>query len=205
MLSISLKNNSTYCHSILYCGNKFSYCFPFLFSFPGGNSVFFIHNITKFNILHSVFDLAVISFCKVPLYFLLINCAEKITILRFSHPHNNALKSRGSLCTASIVLVSLCVFVYCTVKGSFILDHYVNDDDFIAMHPTYYACVIWCFVTSLLVFLLSAASPVGLRRLEKQRVLKYYNQQGQEVDENGKIKPDNANLFRLIGLAKPVS
>ena len=102
-------------------------------------------------------------------------------------------------------MLSFSIFVYSTVKGGFILNHYINDDAFTAMHPTYYACVIWCFVTSLLVFLLSAASPFGLRRLKKQRVLKHYNEQGQEVDEQGKIKPRNASLLRLISLAKPVS
>ncbi|RUS83770.1 hypothetical protein EGW08_008476, partial [Elysia chlorotica] len=171
----------------------------------GGNSDYFVHNITKFNILQSVFDLAVISLCKVPLFLLLIHRAEKITILRFSHQHNSDLKFRGNICWAAIVLVSFSIFIYTTVKGSLILDHYKNDDSFVALHSTYYACVIWCFVTSLLLLLLSAALPVGLRRLEKQRVLKYYNDLGQEVDEEGKVKPKNASLFRLVALAKPES
>ncbi|GFR73008.1 ABC transporter B family protein [Elysia marginata] len=171
----------------------------------GGNSDYFIDNITKFNILDSVFDLAVIAFCKAPIYLVVINFAEKIAILRFSHPDNSILKFRGLICTCGIVIFSFSIFTYSTVKGSFILDHFLKDGASVAMHPTYYACVIWCFVTSLVVFVLSATLPIGLRHLRKQRVLKHYNEQGQELDDEGKVKPKNANLFRLVALAKPES
>lgn len=171
----------------------------------GGDSDYFIDNIIKFNFFHSVFDLAVIAFCKFPIYFLLIEQAEKIAIQSLSQPNNRFLRARRNIFTSVIILLSFSTFVYSTVKGSLILDHYVKHDASATMHPTYYACVIWCFATDLVVFLLSAALPVGLRLLKKQRVVKHYNEQGQEVDEDGKVKPKNANLFRLISLAKPES
>lgn len=188
----------------------------FKFCFSGGDSKYFIDNIERFNFQHSVFDLAVISFLKVPLYFVLIHHLERTTILSFDSPQNPAepaTRNRKDLFIhqqkkyiAVLCALSVVTFIFTLIKGSFVLKQVLEHDlEYHSIHQTYFACIVWSIVTNLICVVLVGVSGVAMRKLQNQRVMKYYNSQGQEVDQNGKPLPTNASLYKLFVLVKPVS
>jgi len=170
----------------------------------GGDSNYFIHSIKHYEILLSVFDLAVISFVQCPFYFILIFKMEKTCILSLDHSyHNLLLISRLKIQRLSIFLMAMITTVFSVAKGGLILHKLINSTQYPGMHPEYYACIICHAIFSLIVLLLSVTSGFGLRRLEKYRVKKYYNRLGEEVNSDGSPMIREANLRRLMSLAVP--
>ncbi|BFZ05409.1 hypothetical protein BsWGS_08448 [Bradybaena similaris] len=180
----------------------------------GGDSKYFIDNIERFNFQRSVFDLAVISFLKVPLYFVLIHHLERTTILSFDLPQNPAEPATSNRkhifihqqkkYIAVLCVLSVVIFIFALVKGSFVLKQVLEHDvEYHSIHQTYFACIVWNVVTNLICVVLVGVSGLAMRKLQNQRVMKYYNSQGQEVDQNGKPLPTNASLYKLFVLVKP--
>ncbi|CAL1536178.1 unnamed protein product [Lymnaea stagnalis] len=170
----------------------------------GGDSKYFIDNIKHFKLSESVFDLALLSMLKIPVYFCMVRRLEMTAIKFLDVSYNPVLRSKFLSNIAMLSSVSFLIFVFVVIKASLILEKIVtHDQNFFGMHPTFYACVIWCLVSSLLIFILSVVSKFGLRKLQRQRVIKFYNRHGKEVDKDGKPLPRKTNLVRLMGLAKP--
>ncbi|XP_035829335.1 ABC transporter B family member 25 [Aplysia californica] len=169
----------------------------------GGDSEYFIQNIKHYDLVLSVFDIALISFLTCPLYFTLAYYAEKTFILSIDVGYNTILKSRQKKLFMATILLSFAVAAFSIVKGGLILKEILRNDSYPGMHSTYYACVIWTITTNMIILLLSCGSGLGLRMLARQRVKKLYNREGQEVDKEGKVIPRSASLLRLVSLAKP--
>ncbi|CAG5125822.1 unnamed protein product [Candidula unifasciata] len=180
----------------------------------GGDSEYFIDNIEKYHFRQSVFDVAVISLLKVPLYFLLIHHLERTTILSFDSPqnptesvnriHKQLFIRQQKKYIALLCILSFLIFSFALVKGSFILKQVLEQDvEFHSIHRTYYACVIWNIVASVACLVLSGVSGLAMKKLQNQRVMRYYNSLGQEVDQSGKPLATTASLYKLFVLAKP--
>ena len=146
-----------------------------------------------------MFDLAVVSFIKCVLHHVLIYYAEEFYISTM----NPSVRVKRLLMI--IRLVSLASTVFSLVKGSLVLEQFINNENYSGMHSTYYGCLIWTIVSDLIILILSLALGPALRRLAALRTTKYFNSAGEQVDKEGKTIPKEASLIRLLGLARPVS
>lgn len=177
----------------------------FFYLSSGGDSKYFVDNIVHFQLTKSVFDLAILSVLKCTIYLLSIHQLEEVIKRSFNLSYNHVLKSQQRKYFTLLVFLSWAVLALCLTKGVLILNEILNTPVYSSMHRTYYACVIWCVVTSLINIVLCLILPKRMMKMKNSRVLKYYNRLNQEVDKEGKLIQHPANLMRLVNLARPVS
>lgn len=171
----------------------------------GGNSDYFVDNITHFHLKESVFDLALVSAAKVILHSPLISYLESVTLSQIQDPFNRSLNTMKHILHIVHILFSLAVLGYSTTKGGLILNAYLHEADYVVMHPTYNALVISTVAFTLVELGLFIYSYRAMRRLKVIRILHLYNDDGQEVDKDGNPVKKKVDIIRLISLAKPVS
>ncbi|XP_033112138.1 ABC transporter B family member 1-like [Anneissia japonica] len=171
----------------------------------GGHDVYLEQTVTKWGITTSAFELACIAFIKVFILFYLYTKVEDFTLRILNDPYNLYLESRKRLCHIFIFIVSFICFGYASVKGGLVLNAILNDASYTPMHPTYNALVIASIVFGFIDVSLSIISPYYLRKLQVIRVQKRFNDDLQEIDENGKVimKEKSVSLTRMLSLAKP--
>lgn len=169
----------------------------------GGNSDYFVDNITHFHLKESVFDLALVSAAKVILHSPLISYLESVTLSQIQDPFNRSLNTMKHILHIVHILFSLAVLGYSTTKGGLILNAYLHEADYVVMHPTYNALVISTVAFTLVELGLFIYSYRAMRRLKVIRILHLYNDDGQEVDKDGNPVKKKVDIIRLISLAKP--
>ncbi len=130
---------------------------------------------------------------------------EKTTLQQISTPYEKSIANRKIFLHVALILFSCIKPVYATVKGAFILNSFLNDPTYEVMHPPYNALVISSVVFGYVELFVALGSFSAMKRLKLQRVTHWLNDEGQEVDQDGKRVSRSANLGRLFGLAKPVS
>ena len=175
------------------------------FFFSGGNSDYFVDNITDFHFKESVFDLALASAAKVILHAPLISYLESVAYSQIQDPFNKNLNIKKHILHLIHILFSMAVLAYSTTKGALILNAYLNDANYNVMHPSYNALVISAIAFTLIEIGLFLFSYRAMRRLKVIRVLHLYNDDGQEVDKEGNLIKKKVDIKRLVTLAKPVS
>ncbi|KAK6191312.1 hypothetical protein SNE40_003035 [Patella caerulea] len=169
----------------------------------GGHSKYFVDNIVHFHLLASVFDLAIISSLKVIFFIVLYSWLEKISFKQTENPYDRNLQSKSKILHILIILLSTIFMVYSMTKGGLVLNAYLNQTDYLIMHATYNALVISAVCFSILEFIFSLYSFIAMRKLKILRVLHRLNDDGQEIDSDGKPVKKKPSLKRLASLAKP--
>ncbi|XP_064613238.1 uncharacterized protein LOC135477020, partial [Liolophura sinensis] len=168
----------------------------------GGNSDYFVDNILHFHYKQSVFDLALMASVKVILTFLIYWKLEEQTVKLIDHPYEVTRRRNVRLLHTAALLAAIVFLAYCVTKGGIILNSFLNDPAFVPLHPTYYGLVISAPCFSLVELVVALLSFVAMRRLKLQRILHRFNDEGQELDEEGKPKKKSASIMRLVKLAK---
>ena len=130
---------------------------------------------------------------------------ESVTLSQISNPYDKRLNSRKNLNHCALLAFSLIQPVYATVKGSLILYAIEKHDTYVRMHPPYNALTISAIAFGFLELALALASFSAMKKLKVQRITHWLNDQGGELDKDGKPITKSANLRRVFGLAKPVS
>ncbi|ESP02536.1 hypothetical protein LOTGIDRAFT_171935 [Lottia gigantea] len=169
----------------------------------GGHTKYFVDNIVHFHLTESVFDLALICSIKSVLYMILYTWLEELTLKFTNCPFDQDLKTKTRYAHFGIVFIAIAVLTYTTTKGGLVLNAYLNKKDYRIMHPTYNALVISAFVFSFIQIICALYSFVAMRKLKVLRILHRLNDDGEEVDADGKPIKKKANILRLIKLAKP--
>ena len=171
----------------------------------GGNTDYFVDNITHFHLKESVFDLALVAAAKVILHAPLISYLESVTYSQIQDPFNRGLNTVKHILHVVHILLSLAMLAYSTTKGAFILDAYLHDAEYVVMHPTYNALAVSAIAFTLVELGLFLFSYRAMKRLKVIRILHLYNDDGVEVDKEGNQVKKKVDIKRLITLAKPVS
>lgn len=161
-------------------------------------------NILHFHFKESVFDLALMTSVKVILSFLIYWKLEEHTLKLIDRPYEVTHRRNVRLLHTAALLVAVLFLAYCVTKGGIILNSFLNDPAFVPLHPTYYGLVISAPCFSLIELVLALLSFIAMRRLRLQRILHRYNDEGEELDEEGKPKKKSASMMRLVKLAKSV-
>lgn len=169
----------------------------------GGNTDYFVDNITDFHLTQSVFDLALIGAVKMVFYVALLSLLESLSFKQIDHPYNDGLTKKSKLIHISLVVFSFLVFVFTVTKGGLVLYKLLNDSSYSKMHAEYNALVISTICFNLIELIMSFLSFSAMRRLKVIRILHRYNDRGVEVDEEGKVIQKKASIKRLVLLAKP--
>lgn len=175
-----------------------------IFFLLGGNTDYFVDNITHFHLKESVFDLALVSAAKVILHAPLISYLESVTYSQIQDPFNRSLNTVKHILHIVHIVFSLAVLGFSTTKGALILNAYLHNADYIVMHPTYNALVISAVAFTLVELGLFLFSYRAMKKLKVIRILHLYNDDGQEVDKEGNPIKKKVDIKRLISLAKPV-
>ena len=171
----------------------------------GGNTDYFVDNITNFHLKESVFDLALVSAAKVILHAPLISHLESVTYSQIQDPFNRGVNTVKHILHVVHILFSLASLAFTTTKGALVLNAYLHDAEYTIMHPTYNALVISAVAFTLVELGLFLFSYRAMKRLKVIRVLHLYNDEGVEVDKEGNPIKKKVDIKRLLTLAKPVS
>lgn len=172
--------------------------------FSGGLSQYFIDNIVHFHFLESVFDLALLATVKTILVFTLLGFLEHASMDQIERPYNRSLSTKKNTLHAIYIIFLLLCMAFAITKGGLILNALLNDPKYPGMHLTFNILTISAAVFSIIEFLLALASFAFMRRLKLGRIKHMYNDNGQEVDEEGKVIKKGTSLRRLATLAKEV-
>ncbi|XP_071946637.1 uncharacterized protein [Antedon mediterranea] len=175
-----------------------------VFWITGGHDAYLEQTVIKWSITTSAFELACIAFIKVFILFFLYTKIEDYTLRILDDPYNLYLESRKRLYLIFIFITSFICFGYACVKGGLVLNLLLNDASYQPMHVMYNALVIASIVFGLIDVLLCLSCPYFLRKLLILRVQKRFNDDHQEIDDNGKVmkKESSVSLARVMGLAK---
>ncbi len=171
----------------------------------GGHTQYFVDSVLHFHFLASVFDLAVLSAVRLFVLITLYLQLENVTLKLISNPYEQLYSQRKNLIHGLLIATSAIQPVYAITKGSLILYEMETNPSYERMHATYNALVISAVAFGLIELCLAFASFSAMRKLKVQRVRHWLNDQGQELDKEGKPVANTVNLKRLFSLAKPVS
>ncbi|XP_033747567.1 ABC transporter B family member 25-like [Pecten maximus] len=172
----------------------------------GGDSHYFIHNITHFTMTSSVFDLALLSAVKLVILIGIVlpslenSSYQLIEIDNTTHRQLKAKKIRLHVC---LIILTIGLLSYTTTKGALVLHAYKDTDNYTVMHATYNTLVIFAFVCSLLEVLFALSSFTMMRRLKTVRILHRFNDDGEEIGKDGEPLKRSVTFSRLAALAKP--
>lgn len=175
------------------------------FHFPGGNTKYFVDNITDFHLTESVFDLALVAASKMIFYVTVLALLETFSFRQIDKPYDFTLIQKIKVLHVTLIVFSLLVFGFTVTKGGFVLYKFINDSSYSKMHAEYNALVISAVCFSLIEFIASVFSFGAMRTLKVIRITRRFNDQGVEIDKEGKTIPKKVSLQRLFLLAKPVS
>ncbi|XP_069135768.1 uncharacterized protein [Argopecten irradians] len=172
----------------------------------GGDSHYFTHNITHFTLTTSVFDLAVISSVKLIILFGFVlpsleNASYKL--IEIDSMTHRQLKAKKIHLHIGLILITVGVLAFTSTKGALILHAFRNTDNYIVMHATYNALVIFAFVCSILEVLFALSSFIMMQRLKSVRILHRFNDDGEEIGKDGEPLKRKVTISRLAALAKP--
>lgn len=173
--------------------------------FSGGNTDYFVDNITHFHLTESVFDLVLLATVKIIFYFVFISLLETNSFRQIENPYDPRLTQKIKIFHVFVVLFSFLVFGFTVTKGGLVLNKILNDSSYSKMHAEYNALVISAVCFNFLELITSFLSFGAMRRLKVIRILHRFNDSGKEVDEDGKVIQKKASIKRLVILAKPVS
>ena len=162
-------------------------------------------SILHFHFKESTFDLALLSSIKLVILILLYSKLESVTLKQISNPYDKRLSSHKNLLHSLLVIFSLLQPVYAVVKGSLILYAIEESSTYVHMHAPYNVLVISAIVFGFIELGLALASFSAMKKLKLQRITHWLNDQGQELDKEGKPIVRSTGLKRVFGLAKPVS
>ena len=176
-----------------------------MFFLSGGHTKYFTDSILHFHFLESTFDLALVSAIKVVILIMLYSKLEIVTLSQICNPYDRKINNQKSLVHAFLVVFSLVQPAYATVKGSLILYNIETSSSHIHVHAPYNALVISAVTFGFVELAFALASFSAMKRLKLQRIEHWLNDQGQELDKEGKKITKSATLKRVFGLAKPVS
>ncbi|KAL4224048.1 hypothetical protein ACF0H5_017505 [Mactra antiquata] len=169
----------------------------------GGDSDYFIDSIASYDLKHSTFDLALLACVKVIVIAPTVTYLEYVTLKQINHPEMTHLRKTSGFLHFVMITLSLLAISFSVVKGGLILYALMHEGTYQHMHPTYNALLISAVVFSLIEFILAVLGFYSMRRLKKIRILHLYNDDGVEVDKDGKPVQKNVDLIRLMSLAKP--
>ena len=159
------------------------------------------NSVLHWSILHSTFELACISFIKMFLLFYAFTKLEDCYLALIEDPYTPKLITQKRGLHFLTIVVTLASFAYAVTKGGLVLNALLNFTNYTPMHASYNALVIAAVAFSLLEFLMSLVCARFLRRLSVIRI----EHQLIEDDEEKEAKKGQANLKRVLGLAKTVS
>lgn len=162
-------------------------------------------SILDFHFKESTFDLALLSSIKLVILIVLYSKLESVTLNQISNPYDKRLNSHKQLLHSFLVIFSLIQPVYAVVKGSLILYAIEESSGYLHMHTPYNVLVISAVVFGFIELALALASFNAMKNLKLSRITHWLNDQGQELDKDGKPVVRSAGLKRVFGLAKPVS
>ncbi|KAK3084195.1 hypothetical protein FSP39_009850 [Pinctada imbricata] len=169
----------------------------------GGNTDYFVDNITNFHLKESVFDLAIMASLKIVSIVTILPILENTSYRQLDEPYNRDLGRRNTLLHILLKFFFLVFLAYSATKGGLILYAIINDSNYERMHAEYNALVISAVSFSIIQFLMTLFSGRSMRRLKVIRILHRYNDAGEEIDKDGKPIKEAVNLKRLAKLAKP--
>ncbi|XP_063448841.1 ABC transporter B family member 1-like [Mytilus trossulus] len=169
----------------------------------GGNTKYFTDNITDFHLTESVFDLALVAAGKMIFYVTVLAFLETYSFRQIDKPYDFALLQKIKVLHVTLIVFSLLVFGFTVTKGGFVLYKFINDSSYSKMHAEYNALVISAVCFSLIEFIASVFSFGAMRTLKVIRITRRFNDQGVEIDKEGKTIPKKVSLQRLFLLAKP--
>lgn len=171
----------------------------------GGDSNYFTNSITKYTFTSSVFDLVIISVVKVIIIaVVLLPTIETYTYKQIDNYDMN-LTYNKTLLQGFLIVLHLGLLGFTGAKSGLILNDILHEESYVVMHSTFNALVISSTVFSLLQFFMAISSTCMLRRLKKIRILHRLNEEGQEIDKDGKPITKTVDIRRLASLAIPVS
>ena len=142
---------------------------------------------------------------KLVILILLYSKLESVTLNQISNPYDKRLSSHKNLLHSLIVIFSLLQPVYAVVKGSLIFYAIEESSTYVHMHAPHNVLVISAIVFGFIELGLALASFSAMKKLKLQRITHWLNDQGQELDKEGKPIVRSTGLKRVFGLAKPVS
>ena len=177
----------------------------FIYFFAGGNTDYFVDNITDFHMRHSVFDLAIMAAVKVILIVTILPALENTSFKQLEDPYSSELQNRATTLHILLILSSVVFVAYSATKGGLILYAVLQESHYVRMHVEYNALAISAFCFSILQFVMTLFSFRSMRQLKVIRILHRFNDLGQEIDKDGNPVKKSVNLKRLASLAKPVS
>ncbi|CAG2206155.1 ABC transporter B family member 21,ABC transporter B family member 16,Multidrug resistance protein 3,Sophorolipid transporter,Serine protease/ABC transporter B family protein tagB,ABC transporter B family member 18,ABC transporter fmpD,Multidrug resistance protein 1B,Multidrug resistance protein 2,ABC transporter B family member 10,ABC transporter B family member 4,ABC transporter B family member 1,Bile salt export pump,ABC transporter B family member 17,ABC transporter B family member 11,Multidrug resista len=169
----------------------------------GGNTKYFVDNITDFHLTESVFDLALVAASKMIFYVTVLAFLETFSFRQIDKPYDFALIQKIKVLHVTLIVFSLLVFGFTVTKGGFVLYKFINDSSYTKMHAEYNALVISAVCFSLIEFIASVFSFGAMRTLKVIRITRRFNDQGVEIDKEGKTILKKVSLQRLFLLAKP--
>jgi hypothetical protein len=161
-------------------------------------------NIIHFHFLESVFDLALLATVKTILVFALLGFLEHATMDQIERPYNRSLSRKKNALHSVYIVFFLLSMAFAITKGGLVLNALLNDPKYPGVHVTYNILIISAAVFSIIEFMLALASFAFMRRLKLCRIKHMYNDDGHEVDDEGKVIKKGTNLKRLASLAKQV-
>ena len=162
-------------------------------------------SILHFHFKESTFDLALLSSIKLVILILLYSKLEFVTLNQISNPYDKQVNRQKNLLHLLLVIFSLLQPVYAVVKGSLILYAIEESSTYVHMHTPYNVLVISAIVFGFVESGLALASFSAMKKLKLQRITHWLNDQGQELNKEGKLIVESTGLKRVFGLAKPVS
>nr|CAI99870.2 putative ATP-binding cassette, sub-family B, member 10 [Brachidontes pharaonis] len=169
----------------------------------GGNTDYFTDNIKDFHLTESVFDLALLSAGKMIFFVGFLSLLETYSYRQIEKPYDNSLNQKTKIIHILLVVVSFFTFGYTVTKGGLVLNKFLNDSSYSKIHSKYNGLVISAVCFSFIEFIAPLLSFGAMRRLKVIGILHRYNDNGVEVDKEGKVIQKKVNIKRLIVLAKP--
>ena len=132
----------------------------------GGDSDYFVNNITHFTLKTSVFDLAMMAVVKVIVIASFVSLMEMYTLLQIGKPQDGNLRLRSTVFRVLVFLLSFLSLAFSSTKGALVLHVLIKDKSYTKMHPTYNALMITAFVFSLLEFGMACFANRAMRNLK---------------------------------------
>jgi len=103
--------------------NFYNLCF---FLIAGGNTDYFVDNITHFHLTESVFDLALLAAVKIVFYFAFLSMLETNSYRQIENPYDPRLTQKTKIFHVFVVLFSFLVLGFTVTKGGLVLNKILN-------------------------------------------------------------------------------